>query len=98
MAPRANWEGLFTAVACDMSDRAVSCDLGVREDQFQPDLKKTGHRIRYLKVDADTPVTKSPGDEVTGDEVPTRTSSRAIRSMPIRSPQARDKGPGCPLG
>jgi non-homologous end joining protein Ku len=32
--------------------------------------KKTGHRIRYLKVDADT-----------GEECPMKTSSKAIRSI-----------------
>jgi DNA end-binding protein Ku len=33
-------EGLFAAVAGDMPDRVVSCDLGIREDQLQPDQQE----------------------------------------------------------
>ena len=39
--------------------------------------RKTGHRIRYLRVDVET-----------GEEWPTRTSSRAIRSTRTREPAA----------
>ena len=42
-----------------MPDRIVPSDLGIREISFNQINKKTGPRIRYLKVDADT-----------GEEVP----------------------------
>lgn len=46
-----------------MPDRTVSGDVGVRENSFNQINKKTGHRIRYLKVDADT------GEEVPNDDI-----------------------------
>lgn len=56
-------EGLLAAVAGDVPDRTVSGDVGVRENSFNQINKKTGHRIRYLKVDADT------GEEVPNDDI-----------------------------
>jgi hypothetical protein len=35
--PARQLEGVFEAVACDMPDRIVPGDLGIRKDQFQPD-------------------------------------------------------------
>ena len=72
MAPRANWKGFLrlSLVTCPIALFPATSES--EKISFNQINKKTGHRIRYLKVDADT------GEEV----APTRTSSRATRSTP----------------
>ena len=68
MAPRANWKGFLrlSFVTCPIAlFPATSESEKIRFNQ----INKTGHRIRHLKVEADT-----------GEGSPTRTSSRATKS------------------
>jgi DNA end-binding protein Ku len=60
MAPRANWKGFLrlSLVTCPVAlYPAISESEKISFNQLN---RQTGHRIKYLKVDADT-----------GDEVPT---------------------------
>jgi DNA end-binding protein Ku len=63
MAPRANWKGFLRLSLVTCPGRALSGDLGEREDQLQPAQPADGHRIKYLKIDADT------GDEVPNEDI-----------------------------
>src|SRR5207302_526327 len=60
MAPRANWKGYLrlSLVTCPIALYPATSEA--EKISFNQINKKTGHRIRYLKVDADT-----------GEEVPT---------------------------
>src|ERR1700748_1868088 len=63
MAPRANWKGFLrlSLVTCPIALFPATCES--EKISFNQINKKTGHRIRYLKVDADT------GDEVASDNI-----------------------------
>jgi len=63
MAPRANWKGFLrlSLVTCPVALYPATTDS--EKIHFNQLNKKTGHRIKYLKVDADT------GKEVSSDEV-----------------------------
>jgi DNA end-binding protein Ku len=63
MAPRANWKGFLrlSLVTCPVALYPATSDT--EKIHFNQINKKTGHRIKYLKVDADT------GKEVSSDEV-----------------------------
>jgi DNA end-binding protein Ku len=63
MAPRANWKGFLrlSLVTCPVALYPATSDS--EKISFNQINKKTGHRIKYLKVDADT------GDEVASDEI-----------------------------
>src|SRR6201985_2008861 len=63
MAPRANWKGFLrlSLVTCPIALFPATCES--EKTSFNQINKKTGHRIRYLKVDADT------GDEVASDNI-----------------------------
>ena len=69
MAPRANWKGFLrlSLVTCPIALFPATSES--EKISFNQVNRKTGHRIRYLKVDADT-----------GEEVAMRISSRGIRS------------------
>ena len=71
MAPRANWKGFLrlSLVTCPVAFYPATSES--EKVSFNQINKNTGHRIRYAKVDAET-----------GEEVPTRTSSRATRLTP----------------
>jgi DNA end-binding protein Ku len=56
-------ERLPASVACHLSGGAVPGDLGEREISFNQLNRKTGHRIKYTKVDADT------GEEVPNEDI-----------------------------
>src|SRR5947207_5135299 len=56
MAPRANWKGFLrlSLVTCPIALFPATSES--EKISFNQINKKTGHRIRYLKVDADTAV------------------------------------------
>ena len=63
MAPRANWKGFLrlSLVTCPVAlDPATSESEKVSFNQLN---RKTGHRIKYAKVDADT------GEEVANEDI-----------------------------
>ena len=74
MAPRANWKGFLrlSLVTCPVALYPATSDS--EKISFNQINKSTGHRIKYVKVDADT-----------GEEVPTKTLRRASRSIPTRT-------------
>src|SRR3989440_12044264 len=63
MAPRANWKGFLrlSLVTCPVALYPATSDS--EKISFNQINKNTGHRIKYLKVDADT------GEEVSSDEI-----------------------------
>src|SRR4051812_22945285 len=63
MAPRANWKGFLrlSLVTCPVALYPATSDT--EKISFNQINKETGHRIKYLKVDADT------GEEVSSDEI-----------------------------
>jgi DNA end-binding protein Ku len=62
MAPRANWKGFLrlSLVTCPIALFPATSES--EKISFNQINKKTGHRIRYLKVDAET------GDEVASED------------------------------
>jgi len=63
MAPRANWKGFLrlSLVTCPIALFPATSES--EKISFNQINKNTGHRIRYLKVDAET------GDEVSNEEI-----------------------------
>ena len=63
MAPRANWKGFLrlSLVTCPIALFPATSES--EKISFNQINKKTGHRIKYLKVDADT------GEEVSNDDI-----------------------------
>jgi DNA end-binding protein Ku len=63
MAPRANWKGFLrlSLVTCPVALYPATSDS--EKISFNQINRATGHRIKYLKVDADT------GEEVASDEI-----------------------------
>ncbi|MEZ0081450.1 Ku protein [Bradyrhizobium japonicum] len=63
MAPRANWKGFLrlSLVTCPIALFPATSES--EKISFNQINKKTGHRIRYLKVDAET------GDEVPNEDI-----------------------------
>src|SRR4051812_38048663 len=63
MAPRANWKGFLrlSLVTCPIALYPATSES--EKISFNQINKKTGHRIRYLKVDADT------GEEVPNEDI-----------------------------
>src|SRR4030088_825396 len=63
MAPRANWKGFLrlSLVTCPVALYPATSEA--EKISFNQINKKTGHRIRYLKVDADT------GEEVPSEDI-----------------------------
>src|SRR5437660_11307850 len=63
MAPRANWKGFLrlSLVTCPVALYPATSDS--EKISFNQINKKTGHRIKYLKVDADT------GEEVSNEDI-----------------------------
>jgi DNA end-binding protein Ku len=63
MAPRANWKGFLrlSLVTCPVALYPATSDS--EKVSFNQINKKTGHRIKYAKVDADT------GEEVANDDI-----------------------------
>jgi DNA end-binding protein Ku len=63
MAPRANWKGFLrlSLVTCPVALYPATSDS--EKISFNQINRNTGHRIKYLKVDADT------GEEVSNDDI-----------------------------
>src|SRR5712691_8785309 len=63
MAPRANWKGFLrlSLVTCPVALYPATSDS--EKISFNQINRKTGHRIKYAKVDADT------GEEVANDDI-----------------------------
>src|SRR6266446_4069124 len=63
MAPRANWKGFLrlSLVTCPLFLYPATADT--EKISFNQINRNTGHRIKYLKVDADT------GEEVSSDDI-----------------------------
>jgi len=63
MAPRANWKGFLrlSLVTCPVALYPATSES--EKISFNQLNKQTGHRIRYLKVDADT------GEEVPNEDI-----------------------------
>jgi DNA end-binding protein Ku len=63
MAPRANWKGFLrlSLVTCPVALYPATSDT--EKVSFNQVNRKTGHRIKYAKVDADT------GDEVASEDI-----------------------------
>src|SRR3984885_9571075 len=63
MAPRANWKGFLrlSLVTCPVALYPATSDS--EKVSFNQINRKTGHRIKYLKVDADT------GEEVASEDI-----------------------------
>src|SRR5580704_12953378 len=63
MAPRANWKGFLrlSLVTCPVALYPATSEA--EKISFNQINKNTGHRIRYLKVDADS------GEEVSSDDI-----------------------------
>src|SRR6202140_3776135 len=63
MAPRANWKGFLrlSLVSCPVALYPATSDS--EKISFNQINRNTGHRIKYLKVDADT------GEEVSNDDI-----------------------------
>ncbi len=63
MAPRANWKGFLrlSLVTCPVALYPATSDT--EKISFNQINRNTGHRIKYLKVDADT------GEEVSSDDI-----------------------------
>jgi DNA end-binding protein Ku len=63
MAPRANWKGFLrlSLVTCPIALFPATSES--EKISFNQINKKTGHRIKYLKVDADT------GEEVANEDI-----------------------------
>src|ERR1700757_3399869 len=63
MAPRANWKGFLrlSLVTCPVALFPATSDT--EKVSFNQINRKTGHRVKYLKVDAET------GDEVTSEDI-----------------------------
>ena len=76
MAPRANWKGFLrlSLVTCPIALFPATSES--EKISFNQINKKTGHRIRYLKVDAET-----------GDEMPMTRGSRASLRWSDGGPQ-----------
>ena len=63
MAPRANWKGFLrlSLVTCPVALYPATSES--EKVSFNQINRKTGHRIKYSKVDAET------GEEVTNDDI-----------------------------
>src|SRR6195952_4771288 len=80
MAPRANWKGFLrlSLVTCPVALYPATSES--EKVSFNQLNRKTGHRIKYAKVDADTGEEVANEDIVKGYKVAT-PSRLAIRPM-----------------
>jgi DNA end-binding protein Ku len=77
MAPRANWKGFLrlSLVTCPVALYPAISDF--EKISFNQINRNTGHRIKYLKVDADTGEEVSSKDIVKGYKVDTDSHSKS---------------------
>ena len=73
MAPRANWKGFLrlSLVTCPVALYPATSDT--EKVSFNQINRKTGHRIKYAKVDADTGEEVEASDIMKGYKVDTDT-------------------------
>ncbi len=73
MAPRANWKGFLrlSLVTCPIALFPATSEA--EKISFNQINKKTGHRVKYQKVDADTGEEVSSEDIIKGYKVDTDT-------------------------
>ena len=73
MAPRANWKGFLrlSLVTCPVALYPATSDT--EKVSFNQINRKTGHRIKYAKVDADSGEEVSNEDIIKGYKVDTDT-------------------------
>src|SRR6478752_1024501 len=73
MAPRANWKGFLrlSLLTCPVALYPATSDT--EKVSFNQINRKTGHRIKYAKVDADTGEEVSNEDIIKGYKVDTDT-------------------------
>jgi len=97
MAPTAPTGKAFCAFRRDLPGRPVSGDFGHREGLFQPDQsQRTGHRIKYAKVDADTVRGSGSRDIMKGYKIDHRHLHRGVEGRTRRhragiDPHHRDR-------
>ena len=79
MAPRANWKGFLrlSLVTCPVALYPATSET--EKVSFNQINRKTGHRIKYAKVDADTGEEVATEDIVKGYKVDTDTYHRGDR-------------------
>ena len=79
MAPRANWKGFLrlSLVTCPVALYPATSDT--EKVSFNQINRKTGHRIKYAKVDADTGEEVSSEDIIKGYKVDTDTYIEVTR-------------------
>src|SRR3954471_8512583 len=63
MVPSANWKGFLRLSLATCSVALYLCVWDTEKVSFNQINRKTGHRIKYAKVDADT------GDEVANEDI-----------------------------
>src|SRR6202051_4890403 len=100
MAPRANWKGFLrlSLVTCPVALYPATSDS--EKINFNQINKNTGHRIKYLKVDADTGEEVSNEDITKGFKVDTDTyievSKEELENIALESTRTIDIGEFCP--
>jgi DNA end-binding protein Ku len=79
MAPRANWKGFLrlSLVTCPVALFPATSDS--EKISFNQINRKTGHRIKYAKVDADTGEEVSNNDIMKGYKVDTDTYIEVLK-------------------
>src|SRR6202142_1599162 len=94
MAPRANWKGFLrlSLVTCPVALYPATSDS--EKISFSQINRKTGHRIKYAKVDADTGEEVSNNDIMKGYKVDTDTyievSKDALENIALESTRTID--------
>jgi DNA end-binding protein Ku len=94
MAPRANWKGFLrlSLVTCPVALYPATSDS--EKISFSQINRKTGHRIKYAKVDADTGEEVSNDDIMKGYKVDTDTyievSKDAVENIALESTRTID--------
>ena len=89
MAPRANWKGFLrlSLVTCPVALYPATSDT--EKVSFNQINRKTGHRIKYAKVDADT------GEEVANECLDTRCRKQRMIDDPVPAFGRPDRGRRC---
>src|SRR2546421_10649402 len=94
MAPRANWKGFLrlSLVTCPVALYPATSDS--EKISFNQINRNTGHRIKYMKVDADTGEEVSNEDIMKGYKVDTDTyievSKDELENIALESPRTND--------
>jgi DNA end-binding protein Ku len=86
MAPRANWKGFLrlSLVTCPVALYPATSDS--EKISFNQINRNTGHRIKYMKVDADTGEEVSNEDIMKGYKVDTDNTLKCRRTSLRTSP------------